>query len=198
MNGVFHQNLGSLRRKRRLSQRQVAGDLYISQALLSHYENGIREPGLDFVNRACTYYGVTADFLLGRTEADMAGALSEDSEGEVKLNARTLIALLQAVSEPEQTELMDSTLRCFGAIAYRLLRHMASADTEAASLDLIVPDNRMTALADMEYFLAEVQFLDCLEQLAAQSEGTPKRLLPEQMEALLVSLDKQIAQSAES
>ena len=34
---------------------------------LSHYENGAREPGLDFVCRACEYYGVTADYLLGRT-----------------------------------------------------------------------------------------------------------------------------------
>ncbi len=50
-----------------VSQRTAAGDLGISQALLSHYENGIREPGLAFVVRACDYYGVSADFLLGRT-----------------------------------------------------------------------------------------------------------------------------------
>lgn len=36
-------------------------DLGISQALLSHYENGIREPGLAFVVKACDYYGVSAD-----------------------------------------------------------------------------------------------------------------------------------------
>ena len=49
------------------SQRAVAKDLGISQALLSHYENGIREPGLAFVIKACDYYNVSADFLLGRT-----------------------------------------------------------------------------------------------------------------------------------
>ena len=41
--------------------------LGISQALLSHYENGIREPGLLFVVKACDYYHVSADYLLGRT-----------------------------------------------------------------------------------------------------------------------------------
>ena len=50
-----------------MSQRTAATALGISQALLSHYENGIREPGLPFVVRACDYYGVSADFLLGRT-----------------------------------------------------------------------------------------------------------------------------------
>ena len=35
-----------------MSQRKAAADLGISQALLSHYENGIREPGLAFVNHS--------------------------------------------------------------------------------------------------------------------------------------------------
>ena len=63
----FPETMSALRRGRGLSQRQAASDLNISQALLSHYENGAREPGLDFVCRACRYYGVTADYLLGRS-----------------------------------------------------------------------------------------------------------------------------------
>lgn len=58
--------LASLRREKGVSQRKAAADLHISQALLSHYENGAREPGLAFVCRACDYYAVTADYLLGR------------------------------------------------------------------------------------------------------------------------------------
>ena len=52
--------MSELRHARGLSQRKVAADLKISQALLSHYENGAREPGLAFVCRACDYYGVSA------------------------------------------------------------------------------------------------------------------------------------------
>ena len=59
--------LSSLRREKGLSQRCVASDLGVSQALLSHYENGAREPKLEFVVKACNYYGVTADYILGRT-----------------------------------------------------------------------------------------------------------------------------------
>ena len=65
---TFSETMSALRRSRRLSQRTAAADLGISQALLSHYENGAREPGLQFVCRACDYYGVSADYLLGRTD----------------------------------------------------------------------------------------------------------------------------------
>lgn len=63
----FAQILSELRRTAGLSQRKAAADLNISQALLSHYENGAREPGLNFVCRVCDYYSVTADYLLGRS-----------------------------------------------------------------------------------------------------------------------------------
>ena len=61
----FSETMSELRRKKGASQRTAAADLGISQALLSHYENGAREPGLDFVCRACEYYGVSADYLRG-------------------------------------------------------------------------------------------------------------------------------------
>ncbi len=67
MEESFPAILCRLRKERRLNQRTAAADLHISQALLSHYENGLREPGLAFVAEACAYYGVSADYLLGRT-----------------------------------------------------------------------------------------------------------------------------------
>ena len=66
-NPEFPRTLSLLRQEKRVSQRTAAEALGISQALLSHYENGVREPGLVFVVKACDYYGVSADFLLGRT-----------------------------------------------------------------------------------------------------------------------------------
>ena len=65
----FSRTLSLLRKERGISQRTAAGDLGVSQALLSHYENGIREPGLAFVVRVCDYYHVSADYMLGRTLA---------------------------------------------------------------------------------------------------------------------------------
>lgn len=65
MNEALGRSLALLRQEKGLSQRAAAKDLGISQALLSHYEKGAREPGLNFVAKACRYYGVSADFLLG-------------------------------------------------------------------------------------------------------------------------------------
>lgn len=64
-NSKFAATLSQLRRERGISQKKAAGDLGISQALLSHYEKGIRECGLDFVVKCADYYGVTTDYLLG-------------------------------------------------------------------------------------------------------------------------------------
>ena len=68
MNADFSRTLALLRQEKGISQRKAAKELGISQALLSHYENGAREPGLGFVCRACDYYGVTADYLLCRSD----------------------------------------------------------------------------------------------------------------------------------
>ena len=87
----FAHTMSELRKAHGLSQRKAAADLKISQALLSHYENGAREPGLGFVCRACRYYGVSADYLLGLTdEPSMQGGRDE---------LETLVAELRALSD---------------------------------------------------------------------------------------------------
>lgn len=73
MNNDFPRIVTLLRKERGLSQKQVAVELGVSQALLSHYEKGIRECGLDFVIRVADYYNVSCDYLLGRTP-DRQGA----------------------------------------------------------------------------------------------------------------------------
>ena len=67
MNKDFPRIITLLRKERGLSQKQAACDLQISQALLSHYEKGIRECGLDFIVRCADYYDVSCDYILGRT-----------------------------------------------------------------------------------------------------------------------------------
>ena len=66
-----------LRKKRGHSQKQAAADLEVTQALLSHYENGKRECGLDFLVRAADYYNVSIDYLLGRSPMSTGAAVTE-------------------------------------------------------------------------------------------------------------------------
>jgi len=67
-NTLFSKNLRKLREERQLSQKSVAASLGVSQALLSHYEKGIRECGLNFLTRAAKFYDVSTDYMLGVTD----------------------------------------------------------------------------------------------------------------------------------
>lgn len=65
MASSFSANLSALRKEKGISQSEAAKGLGISQALLSHYERGIRECGLDFLIRAAKFYSVSCDYILG-------------------------------------------------------------------------------------------------------------------------------------
>lgn len=101
MEDAFSKNMSQLRRERGLSQRKAAADLNISQALLSHYENGAREPGLPFLCRACKYYGVSADYMLGMS-GNPHGADGGEVLGEIAARLRELTERAeQALKERE-------------------------------------------------------------------------------------------------
>ena len=72
MQSDFPRVLSLLRKEKGISQKEAAANLGVSQALLSHYEKGIRECGLDFLVRAADFYNVSTDYLLGRS-ADPEG-----------------------------------------------------------------------------------------------------------------------------
>ncbi len=76
---AFANRITTLRKKKGLSQKEAAMSLGISQALLSHYEKGVRECGLEFVLRCAEYYGVTTDYLLGKQDSKygMQGTLDD-------------------------------------------------------------------------------------------------------------------------
>jgi len=87
MKSNFAARLGELRQEQAMNQRQVANDLGVSQAVLSHYENGLREPKLEFISKVCTYYDVTADYLLGISDDRVNAATRLSAEVCVKLKA---------------------------------------------------------------------------------------------------------------
>ena len=114
MNKDFPRIITLLRKERGLSQKQAASDLQISQALLSHYEKGIRECGLDFVVRCADYYDVSCDYMLGRTPdrngttltvEDIPGNSSKGKDNEYKgsllptLNKKLITNSLTIVSD---------------------------------------------------------------------------------------------------
>ena len=98
MNSDFPMIISMLRKERRLSQKQAASDLGISQALLSHYEKGIRECGLDFLVKTAEYYDVSCDYLLGRTPDRNGGqalsANTPDAEAPTAEPGGNMVAMI--------------------------------------------------------------------------------------------------------
>lgn len=77
----FPRILTLLRKEKNITQKQAAEDLGIAQALLSHYEKGKRECGLEFLLKAADYYNVSTDYLLGRSPVS-SGAVISNSDIE--------------------------------------------------------------------------------------------------------------------
>ncbi len=110
MSADFALRLTDLRHEKNLSQKEAASYLGVSQALLSHYEKGIRECKLDFIKKACDFYDVTSDYLLGLTESRhglneiyQKEQLATDSELKIKTIFRALASLIEHLSESGET-----------------------------------------------------------------------------------------------
>lgn len=97
MNSDFSRVLTLLRKEKSISQKKAARDLGISQGLLSHYEKGKRECGLDFLVKAADYYAVSCDYLLGRSPEPQGKTISygdipeEDNTYKEKIGAGGVI-----------------------------------------------------------------------------------------------------------
>jgi len=187
MNENFSRTLSLLRQERGISQRKAAGELGISQALLSHYENGVREPGLEFVVRACDFYHVSADFLLGRT-------LSRDGTTIVDADA------LYDASEERNSVLRGSVLATLSkklvvnsvSLLFDLLGQLGNKNATRAAADFLCaaiyqlyrglyrhsPDKKddMFALSEPQFCagLPTADMLLCVAEYAEALEGSTK------------------------
>ena len=62
------QRLKELRIKKHISQVKLAMDLNMNQNSISRYENGEREADYETLIAFADYFGVSVDYLLGRTD----------------------------------------------------------------------------------------------------------------------------------
>lgn len=65
---TFGQRLRELRRENRISAKELAIALDIAQSSISRYENDLREPRRDFLEKVSAYFNVSIDYLLGKTD----------------------------------------------------------------------------------------------------------------------------------
>lgn len=63
---MFGHRLMELRKKKRLTQAELADILGVARTTYSSYEQGRRTPDVDIQNKIADYFGVTLDYLHGR------------------------------------------------------------------------------------------------------------------------------------
>lgn len=200
MNAAFPRMMTLLRKERGISQKKAAADLHISQALLSHYEKGIRECGLDFVVAAADYYGVSCDYLLGRT-ADKAGmmiAVEEipDQDPAIRdsrmtpagvlpvLNKKLLVNSLQVIfdllQKSNNKELTVEVSNALVQMTYVIFRQMYSANGKNPQAVFAVADYRYQIAAVTAAMNSAVNVgALCRQQY---EEGTLPAMLPDDLQ----------------
>lgn len=68
MSEAFPQRLQKLRERRRISRRVLSELCGLSKNMIAIYERGEAEPPASAVVQLADYFGVSTDYLLGRTE----------------------------------------------------------------------------------------------------------------------------------
>ena len=177
MSEIFANTLSMLRQERKLSQRVVSKELGVSQAVLSHYENGVREPGLDFVVRAAEYYNVSTDYLLGRTmmREDFAVVpqeftrLQSENEQEQKGTREFYIAqkkmilhslgmIFDIANQTNSLHVISNVSMYFNVAIYKMFRLICKLAGVEGTQDLFsIPDPVWENLSSAEMELCEMR-----------------------------------------
>ena len=62
------QTLIKLRKEKGIGQKELAAELNLSVSTVSNHEKGVHSPDYETLCKIADYYGVTTDFILGRTD----------------------------------------------------------------------------------------------------------------------------------
>lgn len=177
MNKDFPRIITMLRKEKKYSQKQVAEDLGISQALLSHYEKGIRECGLDFVIKVSDYYSVSCDFLLGRTP-ERSGAMlrfddipdEEDSPEQVtaksslvpllnkKILSNSLTIIYDMLIKANNKSLTANVSNYLMLCLYRVFRTIYSASEKSQQTMFAISEHKFKGYSEAQMKVYSTRF----------------------------------------
>ena len=176
MNTNFSRTLSLLRKEKGISQKEVAAKLGISQALLSHYENGVREPGLSFVVAAADFYEVSSDFMLGRTmsrdgtginmETIYDDGITSDKRQpgsamtvfSKKILVNSIGVLFDMLGKLDNSGVIKEAYNYLGTAIYKLFRIVYIKAGNNPEAFFAVPTTEFSDSADSALKLAEMRF----------------------------------------
>lgn len=69
----FPSRLKRLRTERKMTQEQLGEKINVTKVSISGYENGNRTPDMETTQKIADFFGVSVDYLLGRTDDPSTG-----------------------------------------------------------------------------------------------------------------------------
>ncbi len=171
-----------IRKEKGITQKKAAQDLGVSQALLSHYEKGVRECGLDFVLKVANYYDVSCDYLLGRS-ADRLGTtikvdeipVDDGSKDKVmrgsvlptlnkKLIANSLNIIFDILAECDNKDLVTEMSGYIMSVIYKSYRYIYSANPSNTGAMFKISEELFPELIAADMLVREAKIKACLSK----------------------------------
>ena len=162
MENSFPSTLTALRKANGLTQKEAAKQLGISQALLSHYENGIRECSLDFLIKTAKFYNVSCDELLGLVSTE------PEDEKNAYLCARkddltdALEIMFDLLARSQNQSVCDEAADFISLAIYRIMRLIYFSSQSPARGVFNLSKHTYRAMADAQMQISEADLLCAL------------------------------------
>ncbi|MCX8130396.1 MAG: helix-turn-helix domain-containing protein [Clostridia bacterium] len=110
---TFSTVLKQLREERQLSQKIIAEFLGITRQAIASYELGKREPDYDILRKLADYFGVSVDYLLGRSICKDVNAVTVGSNIILIKGGLTYKELSEAISRKTGTLIYHDLLESY-------------------------------------------------------------------------------------
>ena len=101
----FGDLLSELRRDKKLTQEELARELFVSPGTISNYENNVHYPDVEKLIQLAKYFDVTTDYLLGLSTCRLSPETLEQRMGNGKTWSQ-ILSDIQGLTPDRQKALL--------------------------------------------------------------------------------------------
>ncbi|MFB5690269.1 helix-turn-helix domain-containing protein [Bacillus cereus] len=96
---MIGEKIKELRKNSKITQEQLGNAIGVSKMAISYFEKGKKSPGRESLKKIADYFGVTTDYLLGRSEDP---ELNEEEDKVVTEEGKNIMSLIESLPEDER------------------------------------------------------------------------------------------------
>lgn len=96
---LIGEKIKELRKNGKITQVQLGNAIGVSKMAISYFEKGKKSPGRESLEKIADYFGVTTDYLLGRS---VDPELNEEEDKIVSEEGKNIMALIESLPKEER------------------------------------------------------------------------------------------------